>query len=120
MEDLYGFIGKTIHELRTNYGGKGISQEELAKEMETTANTISRWETAIYKPSAKELHKLAQFFGITIATFFPEKENPLLQALMSATGELREDDFHELIRYAQFRTARRKLDEAKTHTKRKK
>jgi len=120
MEDLYGFIGKKIHELRQNYGGKGLNQEDLAREMETTANTISRWETATYKPSAKELHKLAKFFGVTIATFFPEKENPLLQALMSATGELREDDFQELIRYAQFRAARRKLDEVKTHTKRKK
>lgn len=118
MEDLYSFIGKKLHELRQNYGGKGLSQEELAREMGTTANTISRWETATYKPSVKELHKLAQFFGVTISTFFPEKENPLLQALMSATGELREDDFQELIRYAQFRAARRKLDEVKTHSKR--
>ena len=117
MGDLYVFIGEKIRELRQNYGGKGISQEDLAKEMETTANTISRWETATYKPSAKELHKLAQLFGVTIATFFPEKENPLLNALMSATGELREDDLQELIRYAQFRGARRKLEEAKSQAK---
>ncbi len=124
MGNIYGFIGEKIRELRQNYGGKGISQEDLGKIMETTPNTISRWETATYKPSAKELHRLAQFFGVSISSFFPESErpeseNPLIQALMSATGDLDEAALQDLIGYAQYRVARRKLAQAKTGKKRK-
>ncbi len=71
MSDLYKYIGEKIRELRQNFGGKVISQDDLAKEIKTTPNTISRWETAIYKPSAKDLHNLAQFFGVSIWYLFP-------------------------------------------------
>lgn len=120
MDDLYAFIGAKIRELRQSYAGKGMSQEELAKQMSTTPNTISRWEMAVYKPSAQDLHRLAGIFGVSIAVFFPEEESPLLQALLSATGNLKEADVQELIRYAQFRAARQRLDSAKSSRKRKK
>jgi transcriptional regulator with XRE-family HTH domain len=116
MDDLYKLIGSKIKELRENYGGKGVSQEELAKEMETTANTISRWETATYKPSVQDLHRMAEFFGVGIETFFPHTgrtDSSLLRALMSATGNLREQDINELVEYFQFRAARQKLNKAK-------
>jgi transcriptional regulator with XRE-family HTH domain len=50
MTDIYDQIGSKIRELRTTLKGKGISQEELARAVKTTANTVSRWETATYKP----------------------------------------------------------------------
>jgi transcriptional regulator with XRE-family HTH domain len=53
--DIYRRIGSKIRELRIHHRGKGISQEELAAEVGTTANTISRWETASYKPSVADL-----------------------------------------------------------------
>ncbi len=109
MDDLYEFIGRQIAELRKEYGASGISQEALAREMGTTANTISRWESATYKPSAKDLDGLAKFFGVSISVFFPSAENAQLQALMSATGDLRPEEINELIEYAQFRKARRTL-----------
>ncbi len=59
MSDLYSFIGAKIRELRRSYGGSGISQEVLAEKMKKTPNTISRWETASYKPTIRDLHKLA-------------------------------------------------------------
>lgn len=117
METIYKFIGEKIRELRQNYGAKGISQEELAGEMKTTANTISRWETGTYKPSALDLHHLASFFGVSISIFFPEMQNTRLQALMSATGDLDEQDIDELTQYAQFRKARRALNDAKKRKK---
>jgi transcriptional regulator with XRE-family HTH domain len=118
MLDLYKFIGEQIRKLRLAYGGKGINQEDLAKAMNTTANTISRWETAAYKPSAKDLHKLAQFFGVSISVFFPATENPQLQALLSATGDLEREDIEEITQYAQFRKARKVLKDAKKQKKR--
>lgn len=112
MNNLYQHIGERIRTLRQNYAGKGISQEELAKEMETTANTISRWETGAYKPSAKDIYRLAKFFSVNISMFFPDMENTRLEALMSATGDLGDEDIDELTQYAQFRKARRVLNDA--------
>ena len=66
MPDIYEQVGKQIRELRTALRGRGISQEELAQAVKTTANTISRWETATYKPSISDLERLAQFFGVPI------------------------------------------------------
>ena len=117
---MYNFIAKKIIELRTNFGGKGLTQEELAQKMHTTANTISRWESEVYRPSIEDLHKLTKFFGVSISVFFPdmaisEKQN----ALMSATGDLNERDLNDLIEYAKFRKARTILEHAKS-TRRKK
>ena len=113
MNNLYKHIGDKIRELRQSYGAKGLNQEGLAKEMKTSANTISRWETAAYKPSAMELHKLAKFFGVNISVFFPEMENQKIQALMSALGDLNENDLDDLAQYAQYRKARQILDSSK-------
>jgi transcriptional regulator with XRE-family HTH domain len=120
MADLYQYIGNRLRELRQS---KGISQEDLAAAMKTTANTISRWETAAYKPSPKDLLALANYFGLSIATFFPAEENPRpetnprFQALLSATGDLSEREFRDVAEYAQFRRARRALEEAKRRKK---
>ena len=114
MSDIYKCIGEQIRDLRTAFKGKGISQEDLAKEMQTTANTISRWETAAYKPSVRDLERLALFFKVPITIFFPHAEvAPRINALLSATGDLDEDDFDDVTRYAQFRKARTELKKAK-------
>ncbi len=114
MTDIYSRIGEKIRELRTTYGGKGISQEQLASELGTTPNTISRWETATYKPSVAELDRIARFFHVPISVFFPNMEpQPELQALLSATGDLHREDLEEVTRYALYRKARRELNKAK-------
>jgi transcriptional regulator with XRE-family HTH domain len=114
MADLYKYIGNKIREMRRAYGGgKGLRQDELAEKVGTTANTVSRWESATYKPSAKDLHKLSVLFGVSISVFFPQKEDPQVQALLSATGDLRQEEMEDLIEYARFRRARRNLKDAK-------
>lgn len=118
MTDLYKFIGEMIRELRQKCGPRGLSQDDLADRMKTTANTISRWETGTYKPSADDLHKLSRIFGVSISVFFPDMENPHLNALMSATGDLKEEDIRELIEYAQFRKARQLLKDANKRKRR--
>jgi len=119
--NIYKMIGDKLRELRTHHLGKGISQDALAEAMGTTPNTISRWETATYKPSIGELEKLARFFGTSISVFFPNIEPATrIQALLSATGDLDDEDLDELTRYAQFRRARKELDKAKTSRKKSK
>lgn len=109
---IYKAIGDKIRELRT--GRPDLSQEKLAQAVGTTANTISRWETAAYKPSVGDLEKLSRFFGVPITVFFPQVDPDVkLQALLSATGDLDADDMEEIVKYAQFRRARRILKESR-------
>jgi len=106
--DIYKRIGEKIRELRTTLEGKGISQEDLARAMRTTANTVSRWETATYKPSISDLERLAKFFAVPVTTFFPQPQSASrMNALISATGDLNDDDLEEVTLYALFRRARR-------------
>jgi len=107
MPDIYEQIGKQIRELRTTLRGQGISQEDLAQAVDTTANTVSRWETATYKPSISDLEKLARFFGAPITVFFPQPApKSRTNALLSATADLDDDNLEEVTLYAQFRRTR--------------
>ena len=107
---LLRHVGQQIRELRENYNhGKGLSQDVLAKELGTSANTVSRWETATYKPTLADLEALARFFGVSILRFFPNEEpsaDEKVQALLRAARALPADELEELRRYAEFRKAR--------------
>lgn len=109
MPGIYQQIGNQIRELRTTLRGKGISQAELAQAVKTTANTVSRWETATYKPSVSDLEKLGRFFGVPITTFFPQAQPaPRTNTLLSATADLDDEDLEELTLYALFRRAQQR------------
>jgi len=109
MVDIYEEIGKRIRDFRSSTGGGGISQEDLANAVGTTANTISRWETATYKPAISDLEKLARYFDVPITAFFPEA-NPQSRTngLLSATAGLDDADLDEVRLYALFRKSRRR------------
>ena len=115
MTTLYEHIGHKIRELRTAYPKGALSQEALAEKLKVASNTVSRWETGKYKPTPKDLDSLARFFAVSITTFFPDlqADDPRISALTSATGGLEEKDFEEVIRYAEFRKARRAMENAK-------
>jgi transcriptional regulator with XRE-family HTH domain len=110
MTDLFTHVGSQIREQRNKYGyGGGVSQEVVAKAIGVTPNTISRWETATYRPSLEDLDKLARFFGVSILSFFPSDEtapNSKIDALLRAAKQLPDEDIDELQRYASFRRAR--------------
>jgi transcriptional regulator with XRE-family HTH domain len=110
MTNIYKAIGEKIRELRL--GRPDLSQEKLAAALGTTANTVSRWETAAYKPSVADLEKVSRYFGVPITVFFPQMDTDAkLHALLSATGDLDPQDLDEIVRYAQFRRARRHVKE---------
>jgi transcriptional regulator with XRE-family HTH domain len=118
-EDLYQYIGNKIRIFRTDYK---MSQEDLAKKMKTTANTISRWETGVYQPTVGDLDKLARIFGQPIWAFFPVEVRPPTEAhqtLLSATGDLPKEDLEELQRYADFIRAGNALKKLKRTKKQK-
>ena len=56
-----------IEEIRK---GRGIRQEEFAKALGVSRQTISSLETGRYNPSIFLAHKIAVYFGITIEEVF--------------------------------------------------
>lgn len=110
--EIYRFIGERIRELRDE---GHISQDSLAKELGKSTNTISRWETATYKPSIDELQKVADYFGVRLTSLLPPEEGgeSPQKALLSAMGDLHPDDVAELVKYAEYRRARRRLEGSK-------
>ncbi len=107
--ELIRYVGERIRQLRNNYGGSGISQEELAKALKMTGNTVSRWETGTYRPSLEDLDSLSRFFGVSILEFFPKDDEPAeskVTALLRAAKDLPDDDIDELRKYAEYRRAR--------------
>lgn len=45
---------------------RGLSQQQLANQIETTQSNIGRWENGINEPTASQLIKLANYFDCTI------------------------------------------------------
>ena len=60
-------IGKTIKKLRAE---KGVTQEELAKYLNITYQSVSKWETEAASPDTMLLPKIAVFFGVAIDDLF--------------------------------------------------
>lgn len=110
--DLLDHVAARIKDLRVNYNsGEGLSQESLATHLKVAPNTISRWETGMYRPGVKDLEKLSRFFGVSIISFFPselvgEDEDEELKALLRTARQLHPADLEELRKYAEFRRAR--------------
>jgi transcriptional regulator with XRE-family HTH domain len=109
---LMEYVGQRIRDFRTSYGGgTGISQDALAKALGVATNTISRWETATYRPTIEDLEKLARFFSKSILEFFPRENvrterDEKIDALLRTAQQLKDADVEELRRYAEFRRAR--------------
>lgn len=60
-------MNNRIEELRTL---RSIRQEELAKALGVSRQTISSLENGRYNPSILLAHRLAQYFGLTIEEVF--------------------------------------------------
>ncbi len=66
--DVNKYIGSKIKEFRTR---KNIGQEELAEFLNTTSQTISRYELGQRKTGNDILFDLAEYFNVSINDFFP-------------------------------------------------
>jgi len=108
---LLDYVADQIRDLRTSYNsGEGLSQEVLAVHLKVAPNTISRWETGVYRPSLQDLERLARFFGVSMMSFLPpemvDSEDDNLVALLRTARQLHPADVEELRKYAEFRKAR--------------
>lgn len=55
---------------------KGISQLKLALDLNTSQNTISRYETGEREPGINELIKIADYFNVSVDYLLERTENP--------------------------------------------
>ncbi|MBQ4332246.1 MAG: helix-turn-helix transcriptional regulator [Clostridia bacterium] len=60
-------MNNRIEEIRKE---KSIRQEELAKALGVSRQTISSLETGRYNPSIQLAHKIARYFGLSIEDVF--------------------------------------------------
>ena len=58
---------------------KGISQLKLAMDLNTSQNTISRYETGEREPGIDELIKLADYFNVSVDYLLERTDNPKMQ-----------------------------------------
>lgn len=58
---------------------KGISQLKLAIDLNTSQNTISRYETGEREPGINELIKIADYFDISVDYLLERTNNPHMQ-----------------------------------------
>lgn len=55
-------MGMTLKALRVN---KGLTQEQLAKELNVTSDTISNWERAITFPNVIQIKSITDFYQVS-------------------------------------------------------
>jgi putative transcriptional regulator len=79
-------VANGLRELRQRYG---LTQEQLARDLDVTRHTILALEVGRYVPSIELALKLAAYFGQPLETIFwlPEEEVSQLRAI--AQGSLR-------------------------------
>ena len=71
MKDLGKYIGSKIKQAREN---NDMTQSELADKLETTRQSISRYENGNRKANQDLLFKLSDIFNVTIDYFFPQSD----------------------------------------------
>ncbi len=65
------FVRNRLEEVRKQ---KGVNQEELAKALEVSRQTISSLENGRYNPSIILAFKIARYFGMSIEEIFIYEE----------------------------------------------
>ena len=68
------FLKNRIEEIRKE---RGVKQEDFAKAMGVSRQTISSLENGRYNPSILLAYKIAQYFGMTIEEVFIFEEEDL-------------------------------------------
>ncbi len=73
---MNNILGEKIARLRKE---RGMTQEELARELNISYQAVSKWENGISSPDISNIKLLAQFFGVSIDALFglellPERE----------------------------------------------
>ncbi|HEQ1459162.1 TPA: helix-turn-helix domain-containing protein [Streptococcus pyogenes] len=100
--DLKKYIGNQIKTFRKS---AGFTQDELAKRLNTTKQTISRYEKGDRKANQDMLFELCDIFGVSIDDFFPSQnealQSPTSSPIQSIYDELKPPRQAKVLNYAE-------------------
>ena len=105
--DLKKYIGNQIKIFRKS---AGFTQDELAKRLNTTKQTISRYEKGDRKANQDMLFELCDIFGVSIDDFFPS-QNETLQSPTASPIQTIYDQLHQQRKAKVLTYAERQLEE---------
>jgi len=63
-------FGKKLSELRKQ---KGLSQEQLATDLNISQSSVSNYESGMTKPDTDILQKIAEYFKVPVTYFFSDE-----------------------------------------------
>ena len=100
--DLKKYIGNQIKTFRKS---AGFTQDELAKRLNTTKQTISRYEKGDRKANQDMLFELCDIFGVSIDDFFPSQnealQSPTTSSIQTIYDELKPPRQDKVLNYAE-------------------
>ena len=100
--DIKKYIGTQIKTFRKS---AGFTQDELAKRLNTTKQTISRYEKGDRKANQDMLFELCDIFGVSIDDFFPSQNEstqiPTTSPIQSIYDQLEPPRQRKVITYAE-------------------
>jgi len=100
--DLKKYIGTQIKTFRKS---AGFTQDELAKRLNTTKQTISRYEKGDRKANQDMLFELCDIFGVSIDDFFPSQNEstqpPTTSQIQSIYDQLHKPRQDKVLTYAE-------------------
>ena len=100
--DLKKYIGNQIKIFRKS---AGFTQDELAKRLNTTKQTISRYEKGDRKANQDMLFELCDIFGVSIDDFFPSQnealQSPAASPIQTIYDQLRQPRQEKVLNYAE-------------------
>ena len=100
--DLKKYIGNQIKTFRKS---AGFTQDELAKRLNTTKQTISRYEKGDRKANQDILFELCDIFGVSIDDFFPSQnetlQSPTTSPIQTIYDELNPPRQVKVLNYAE-------------------
>lgn len=111
--DLKKYIGTQIKTFRKS---AGFTQDELAKRLNTTKQTISRYEKGERKANQDMLFELCDIFGVSIDDFFPsiqKDSSPTASTIQTIYDQLAPPRQNKVLTYAE-RQLKEQRNEEKT------
>ena len=110
--DLKKYIGTQIKTFRKS---AGFTQDELAKRLNTTKQTISRYEKGDRKANQDMLFELCDIFGVSIDDFFPSQNEstqlPTSSQIQAIYDQLEPPRQDKVLTYAESQLKEQKNEE---------
>lgn len=104
------FVGNKIKEYRER---RGWTQDQLADKLDTTRQTVSRYESGVRKANQDVLFELSNIFNVSINNFFPDsdKNEESTISLLAAhiDDDASDEEIKDILEYIDFKRKQRKL-----------